>query len=214
MPSRFFDAHAFLLRLVLLLVSPRREDPARKRAFDAFLTDLTPAQREAIDIVYLKNKKQRTKANAAKKLGISVETLRDRLDPAIKKLEAKFPEYQRQKQRRRIDTSSDLDLGRFRRKSSSKHSAPAVSPCPELTAQKTQRSTEFQRNWLYVYETNVDRARFGDCKVRRPYRLEGPISSADVKAIFADNCASCHGGAAPSKKLTFRHRAEVQLGTL
>ena len=57
------------------------------RTFRKFLKTPTPAQREAVDAVFLNNESGDTKVEIVKQLGISIESLRDRMRQAITKLE-------------------------------------------------------------------------------------------------------------------------------
>jgi DNA-directed RNA polymerase specialized sigma24 family protein len=71
--------------------------PERIKKFGNFLTSLTTAQKEAIEHVHLKNDYGLSQADIAKKLGISIDSLADRLRGAEKKLRAAYPEFRKKK---------------------------------------------------------------------------------------------------------------------
>jgi hypothetical protein len=88
----------------------------------------------------------------AKSLGISIDTLRDRDDQAIKKLITQFPQYRLVKRHHRPDTSSDLLFNGFFRKTSAKLQAPAFYLYPELSARAQETPpTVTERDWLKNY---------------------------------------------------------------
>jgi transcriptional regulator with XRE-family HTH domain len=60
---------------------------------------LTTAQKEAIEHVHLKNEYGLSQADIAKKLGISIDSLADRLRGAEKKLRAVYPEFRKKKKK-------------------------------------------------------------------------------------------------------------------
>lgn len=69
----------------------RQQTPSRR--FKRYWASLTKPQKDAMRLVYLKNPEKLSKAEIARKLGIRVETLQERLDYAIKKLVKFFPEF-------------------------------------------------------------------------------------------------------------------------
>lgn len=69
------------------------EKASNSRRFKRFWAALTKNQKMALRMVYTHNKERLSKAAVAKKLGIRVETLQERIDYAIKKLLKHFPEY-------------------------------------------------------------------------------------------------------------------------
>jgi predicted DNA-binding protein (UPF0251 family) len=71
--------------------------PEKARRFSKFLESLTMAQREALEHVYLKNEYGLTQEDVAKKLGISIHSLTDRLEGARKKLKGFYPEFKKKK---------------------------------------------------------------------------------------------------------------------
>lgn len=68
-----------------------QQNPSRR--FKRYWASLTKAQKEAMRLVYLKNPDRLSKAEIARRLGIRVETLQERIDYAIKKLFKFFPEF-------------------------------------------------------------------------------------------------------------------------
>ena len=66
--------------------------PERAKRFEKFWSDLTTNQREAVWLYYMKNPHSRSKEFIAEKIGISVDSLKDRLAGAVRKLKAAFPE--------------------------------------------------------------------------------------------------------------------------
>jgi DNA-directed RNA polymerase specialized sigma24 family protein len=71
--------------------SEHRENSSRQ--FKRFWSSLTNAQKEAMRMVYVNNPDRLTKAEVARKLGIRIESLQERIDYAIKKLKKFFPEF-------------------------------------------------------------------------------------------------------------------------
>ena len=71
--------------------SERPENSSRR--FKRFWASLTTAQKQALRMVYIKNPDSLTKAEIARKLGIRVDTLQERIDYAIKKLKRFFQEF-------------------------------------------------------------------------------------------------------------------------
>jgi DNA-directed RNA polymerase specialized sigma24 family protein len=69
----------------------RPENPSRR--FKRFWASLTTAQKQALRMVYIKNPDRLTKVEIARKLGIRVDTLQERIDYAIKKLKRFFQEF-------------------------------------------------------------------------------------------------------------------------
>jgi RNA polymerase sigma factor (sigma-70 family) len=63
------------------------------RRFKRFWKALTLAQKEALRMVYINNRQRLTKEEIARRLGIRVDTLQERIDYAIKKLRQHFPEF-------------------------------------------------------------------------------------------------------------------------
>ena len=63
------------------------------RRFKRFRASLTKNQKEVLRLVYTHNKERLSKAAVARKLGIRIETLQERIDYAIKKLLKHYPEY-------------------------------------------------------------------------------------------------------------------------
>lgn len=133
----------------------RRDDSRRLRLAKAqavriVLSRLTPAQRAAINLVYLQSEGDLSKDEIARRLGISIETLRDRLNGAIKKFQAAFPTYTKRRARC-VDASSDLAIGGFYRKSNAKQREPAVCSYPETTKPWPFGESGFERNWTFKY---------------------------------------------------------------
>lgn len=62
------------------------------KKFEAYLKTLSPKQRHAINKYYMRNLDKLSKKEIAKKLNISQASFQDRLNGAIKKLKAMFPE--------------------------------------------------------------------------------------------------------------------------
>jgi DNA-binding CsgD family transcriptional regulator len=129
----------------------RRERLAKIQTVRAVLTRLTPAQRAAVDLVYLKVGGDLHKDKIARRLGISIETLRDRLDGACKKFRAAFPQHSRQRRRRRLDTSADLVNSGFYRKSSAKQRAPAICSYPDVSQPWAFGELDNERQWTFKY---------------------------------------------------------------
>lgn len=75
----------------------RKHYTQRERKFAQFLESLTPLQREAADLVYLKNPDGRSRWQIAEELGISVDSLTDRINAVKRKLASAFPEFRRRK---------------------------------------------------------------------------------------------------------------------
>lgn len=65
----------------------------RSKKFQSYWGSLTRAQQEAVRIHYFENEEDDSVRVSAKKLKISADSLKDRLDGAIKKLQSSFPEY-------------------------------------------------------------------------------------------------------------------------
>lgn len=76
----------------------RRRDEFEDR-FNAYLDELTPKQREAVEQVYLHNGEGRTKTEIAASLRIRTDTLEERLLAAKKKAAGRFPEVLRAEKR-------------------------------------------------------------------------------------------------------------------
>ena len=72
--------------------APKRQKNSSRR-FKRFWASLTKAQKEALKMVYVKNPNRLTKVEVARKLGIRVDTLQERIYYAIKKLRRFFPEF-------------------------------------------------------------------------------------------------------------------------
>lgn len=81
----------------------RKTLPRKALQFEAFWRKLTFNQREAVWLYYMQNPYSRSKDFVAEKIGISVESLKDRLAGAIKKLKGAFPELQVVKERELSD---------------------------------------------------------------------------------------------------------------
>lgn len=128
----------------------RRLRLAKAQAVRIVLNRLTPAQRAAVDLVYLHTGGDLSKDEIARRLGISIETLRDRLNGAIKKFQAAFPTYTKRRARR-VDTSSDLSIGGFYRKSNAKQREPTVCSYPDTTKPWTFGESDVERNWTFKY---------------------------------------------------------------
>ena len=77
----------------LLELELRREEFENR--FLSYLDDLTPKQREAVELVYLHNGEGRTKTEIAAALKIRTDTLEERLIGAKKKAAGRFPEVLR-----------------------------------------------------------------------------------------------------------------------
>jgi len=65
--------------------------PPKARIFKEFLACLTPAQKKAVQLLYLKNDEGLSQKQVAKRLGISIDSLADRLSGVKKKLYKKYP---------------------------------------------------------------------------------------------------------------------------
>lgn len=88
--------------------------------FDKFNKALTTKQRKALQLVYM-SEEPKSYAEAATQLGISVDALRDRIDGAVEKLKAAFPEYAAlKKERSPSNFKTDLAFDGFYRKSSAR----------------------------------------------------------------------------------------------
>lgn len=73
--------------------------PWYAKRFIAYWKTLTAAQRQAIRLYYFENDEKKPKRKIAKKIGISVDALKDRLEGALRKLDLHFypliPSHQR-----------------------------------------------------------------------------------------------------------------------
>ncbi len=87
--------------------------------FEKFNKSLTTKQRKALELVYM-GEERMPLAQATKQLGISVDTLKNRIEGGIKKLKAAFPEYASLKQPGQAPSNfkTDLAYDGFYRKSS------------------------------------------------------------------------------------------------
>lgn len=83
--KQFHKLQAKIHREVELTLPPLFKD------FLAYLSSLTDRQREALTLYHFENDERRSKKDIAKKLHISVDALKDRLEAAHRKLEAQFP---------------------------------------------------------------------------------------------------------------------------
>lgn len=99
-------------------------------AFEKFNKSLTPKQRKALELVYM-GEERKSLAQAAKQLGISVDTLKNRIEGGIKKLKLAFPEYAAFKKPGRTLSNFKTDLaydGLYR-----KSSAALIRPIERLS---------------------------------------------------------------------------------
>jgi hypothetical protein len=87
--------------------------------FEKFSKSLTPKQRKALELVYM-GVERKSLSEAARQLGISVDTLKNRIEGGVKKLKAAFPEYAALKKAGRAPSNfkTDLAYDGFYRKSS------------------------------------------------------------------------------------------------
>jgi DNA-binding CsgD family transcriptional regulator len=89
----------YSLERIQELRSARENELAAR--IESLKRDLTPAQFEAIDLVYLRNDRGASQDEIAARIGISIGSLRDRLAGAFAKIEKKFPELRRKRRHRR-----------------------------------------------------------------------------------------------------------------
>ena len=95
---------------------------------------LTFKQREAIRLVYLENERDLSDAKIARKLKISLVSLKDRLSSALKDIRRqnpsfKFPERRRSSERAKVWKPSDIELdGLYRRSNSGPYPVRILDP--------------------------------------------------------------------------------------
>ena len=111
---------------------------------------LTPKQREAVRLVYLENEKQLSVPEVAKKLKVSTDSLKDRLNNARKRIRQqepgfKFPERRKSSERAKCWELQDSQLDGLYRKSNSKaHPIKVLDPA-SLEVVKVVNPKEFKK---------------------------------------------------------------------
>lgn len=124
-----------------------RENRSRDEiVFEKFNKALTTKQRKALQLVYM-SEEPKSYTEAAKQLGISVDTLRNRIDRAIDKLKAAFPEYAALKKKRTPSNfKTDLAYDGLYRKSSARLVRPIKRQDRETKTWKSIDMEEFLRS--------------------------------------------------------------------
>ncbi len=74
--------------------------PKNSRRFLKVLENMTEAQREALYAFHLNNPEELTRPQVAENLGISIDSLQDRIDSAMRKIKAEFKELTPSKSKR------------------------------------------------------------------------------------------------------------------
>ena len=111
---------------------------------------LTPKQKEAVKFVYLQNEKGLSGTQVAKKLKISLDSLKDRLDGALKRIKEvnplfKFPERRMSSERAKNWESPDSEFDGFYRKSNSGANPVRVLDPNSLKVRKTIHPKNFAK---------------------------------------------------------------------
>lgn len=124
-----------------------RENRSRDEiVFEKFNKALTTKQRKALQLVYM-NEEPKSYSEAAKQLGISVDTLRNRIEGAVDKLRAAFPEYAAlKKSRSPSNFKTDLAFDGLYRKSSARLVRPIKRQNKEANAWEPIDMEEFFRS--------------------------------------------------------------------
>ena len=124
---------------------------------------LTPKQREAVRLVYLENEKRLSVPEVAKKLKVSTNSLKDRLNNALKRIRQqepgfKFPERRKSSERAKYWEPQDSQLDGLYRKSNSKAQLIKVLDPASLEVVKVVNPKDFKKlGWGKNERPNADK---------------------------------------------------------